>query len=163
MTAKVLVSACLLGQPVRYDGRSLDRSFEILEQWQAEGRIVSICPEVAGRLPVPRPKAEIQGGGGREVWQGDARVVSEHDVDVTDHFLAGARAALELVEELGIQVAVLKERSPSCGSGAIYDGTFSGTLRPGDGVTGTLLKEHGVAVFGESELEAADAAVRALE
>ena len=162
MKARVLVSACLLGQRVRYDGGG-HGPFDLLETWRDEGRVISVCPEVAGGLGVPRPPAEIVGGTGADVHAATAAVITDAGVDVSGQFRRGAEVALELVRHHDIRVAVLKERSPSCGSGAIYDGTHSRTLTRGDGVTTALLREHGVEVFGESELAAADAMLRELD
>lgn len=162
MRAKVLVSGCLLGARVRYDGRGVELGSDMLERWRVEGRLVTVCPEVAGGLGVPRPPAEIVGGTGADVLAGRAEVRTA-SADVSDAFVRGAHAALALVQEHGVRVAVLKERSPSCGSGQIYDGTRTRTLRSGDGVTTALLRAHGVLVFGETELDAADAALRALD
>lgn len=156
---KVLVSACLLGQPVRYDGRDARVESGILERWRAEGRIVSICPEVAGGLPTPRPPAEIQGGDGATVLSGKARVATR-SADVTEAFLAGAEAALRLARAHGIRVAVLKDRSPSCASRIVYDGSFAGRAIPGLGVTAARLSAEGIRVFSENEFEAADALLR---
>ena len=104
---RVLVSACLLGQPVRYDGGTVVTEGGILARWQMEGRIVPMCPEMAGGLPVPRLPAEIHGeGGGAAVLRGAARVVEHHGHDVTDAFLLGAQRALEAAQEAGVQVAV---------------------------------------------------------
>lgn len=159
--ARVLVSACLLGEAVRHDGRDKRSDHPVMRRWIAEGRVVRACPELAGGLPVPRPAAEIEGGrGGLAVLAGTARVVDRHGADVSAHFVAGAQAALDLVRRHGIRVAVLKERSPSCGSRESYDGTFTGSRVPLPGVTAALLVEAGVRVFGEDELEAADAALR---
>lgn len=151
---KVLVSACLLGQPVRYDGRSSGHP-DLLQLWQQQGRVVPLCPEVAGGLPTPRPPAEIPGGQGGAVLDGEARVVTVQGEDVSAEFLAGARLALELVRRHGIRVAVLKSGSPSCGNRKVYDGTFSGSKIDGEGVTSALLRREGVQVFSELELEAA--------
>ena len=159
---KVLISACLLGERVRYDGRGFAVS-GWLERWTREGRVVPLCPEVAGGLPVPRPPAEIERGAGSDVLAGNARLATREGVDVTAHFLAGATIALQTARREGIRVAVLKARSPSCGSGRIYDGTFSGTLRDGDGTTAALLRANGVAVFDESQLEEAAAHLAGLE
>ncbi|BBR51944.1 MULTISPECIES: DUF523 domain-containing protein [Pseudomonas] len=156
---RVLVSACLLGQPVRYDGRDSGHP-DLLQRWQAEGRVVPLCPEVAGGLPTPRPPAEIPGGQGAAVLDGQAQVVTVTGLDVSEAFLAGARQALALVREHGIRVAVLKAGSPSCGNRLTYDGTFSGVKVPGEGVTTALLRREGVLVFSELELEDAQ---RALE
>ncbi|MFK8330847.1 DUF523 domain-containing protein [Pseudomonas sp. BJa5] len=158
---KVLVSACLLGQPVRYDGRASGHP-DLLQQWQAEGRIVPLCPEVAGGLPTPRPPAEIPGGQGGAVLDGDAQVVTVGGEDVSAQFLAGARRALALVRAHGIRIAVLKSGSPSCGNRLTYDGTFSGTKVQGEGVTTALLRREGVQVFSELELEAAERALKQL-
>ncbi|MDD2059835.1 DUF523 domain-containing protein [Pseudomonas sp. GD03860] len=155
---KVLVSACLLGQPVRYDGRSSGHP-DLLQQWQGEGRIVPLCPEVAGGLPTPRPPAEIPGGQGGAVLEGEAQVITVGGEDVTAQFVAGAQLALELVRKHGIRIAVLKAGSPSCGNQLTYDGTFSGTKVAGEGVTTALLRREGVLVFSELELEAAELAL----
>lgn len=159
---RILVSACLLGQPVRYDGGS-HGPFERLRQWQAEGRLVSLCPETAGGLPTPRPPAEIPGGAGRQVLAGRAPVITVHGLEVSDAFRAGAEAALRLVREQHIRLAILKARSPSCGNRQNYDGSFSGTLIDGEGVTAAALRQAGVQVFNENELDAAAEALRDLE
>ncbi|RON75715.1 purine-nucleoside phosphorylase [Pseudomonas fluorescens] len=153
---KILVSRCLLGHRVRYDGGA-SGPFDLLEQWIEEGRVVPLCPEVAGGLPTPRAAAEIPGGQGGEVLDGTAAVITTDGEDVSAQFLEGARQALELVQKHGIRVAVLKANSPSCGNLLTYDGTFSGVKVNGEGVTAALLKRHGVRVF--SELELAEAAV----
>lgn len=151
---KVLVSACLLGHPVRYDGRASGHP-DLLQAWQREGRVVPLCPEVAGGLPTPRPPAEIPGGQGGAVLDGEAQVVTIVGEDVSAAFLAGARLALELVRRHGIRVAVLKSGSPSCGNRLVYDGTFSGSKINGEGVTSALLRREGVLVFSELELDEA--------
>ena len=148
------MSACLLGQPLRYDGRSSGHP-DLLQLWQQQGRVVPLCPEVAGGLPTPRPPAEIPGGQGGAVLDGEARVVTVQGEDVSAEFLAGARLALELVRRHGIRVAVLKSGSPSCGNRKVYDGTFSGSKIDGEGVTSALLRREGVQVFSELELEEA--------
>lgn len=153
---KILVSRCLLGHRVRYDGGA-SGPFDLLEKWIEEGRVVPLCPEVAGGLPTPRAAAEIPGGQGGEVLDGTAAVITTDGEDVSAQFLEGARQALELLQKHGIRVAVLKANSPSCGNLLTYDGTFSGVKVNGEGVTAALLKRHGVRVF--SELELAEAAV----
>jgi len=155
---RVLVSACLLGRPVRYDGRSKPVHAEILDRWREEGRLVPYCPEVGGGLPVPRPAAEISGtGGGEGVLNGTARVVTGSGEDVTDAFLRGAHQALETARRFGVRVAVLKEFSPSCGVTQINDGTFTRRRTPGIGVTTALLERHGIRVFPETDLDNAAA------
>jgi uncharacterized protein YbbK (DUF523 family) len=160
---KILISACLLGEKVRYHGGDAAVSDGILETWRREGRLVPICPEVAGGLSVPRPAAEIQGAGGRAVLNGIARVLTSGGADVTDAFLAGARAGLDASRRDEVRIAVLKEGSPSCGSKEIHDGTFSGRRKTGAGVTAALLAENQVRVFNEHELEMAQRYVAELE
>jgi len=112
----------------------------------AEGRAVLVCPEVDGGLGTPRPPAEIVGGDGADVLAGRARVVTVQGEDVTEAYIRGAERALRVAEQRGATRAILKARSPSCGSGNIYDGTFSKTLLAGDGVTAALLKMNGIDV-----------------
>jgi uncharacterized protein YbbK (DUF523 family) len=159
---RVLVSACLLGERVRYDGADARSGSAILGTWLAEGRVVPFCPEVAGGLGVPRPPAEIQGDGGAAVLDGSARITTREGADVTDAFLHGARRALEAATAAGARVAVLKEGSPSCGSGVIHDGSFSGRRRPGQGVTAALLGRHGIRVFSDLQIAEAAAYLAAL-
>jgi uncharacterized protein YbbK (DUF523 family) len=153
--ARVLVSACLLGERVRYNGADAAASSPVLTRWLAEGRVVPFCPEVAGGLGVPRPAAEIRGDGGEAVLDGTARVVTAGGGDVTEAFLAGAKLALARALAEGVRVAVLKEGSPSCGSGFVYDGSFTGARRSAHGVTTALLERHGIRVFSDRELEEA--------
>jgi uncharacterized protein YbbK (DUF523 family) len=152
---KILVSACLIGEPVRYDGKVIKPSGEILEVWKQEGRIISVCPEVLGGLPVPRISAEIVNGQGEDVLAGQAKVLDKSGRDVTWFFLAGAQKTLELVLKNMVSFAVLTDRSPSCGSTCIYNGQFDGTLIAGMGVTTCLLRQHGITVFGQQQLEQA--------
>jgi uncharacterized protein YbbK (DUF523 family) len=160
---RILVSACLLGRPVRYDGTGKRSDHRLFERWRAEGRLVPVCPEVHGGLPVPRPPAEIRGGLGGDVLDGRARVVTRGGEDVTTYFLEGARQALAQARANGVRMAILKESSPSCGVGRIYDGTFSGAAVPGEGVTTALLERHGIAVFAEDAGDAAAAHLAELE
>ncbi|PKF70737.1 DUF523 domain-containing protein [Pseudomonas fluvialis] len=153
---KILVSACLLGEAVRYDGAA-HGPFAQLQAWQAEGRVLALCPEMAGGLPTPRPPAEILGGQGAAVLAGQQVVRDCHGQDVSAAFKAGAARALALVCEQGIGMAVLKARSPSCGNRQTYSGEFSGRLVEGAGVTAAALQAAGVVVFNEYELEQAAA------
>ena len=153
MAERLLVSACLLGERVRYNGESLPAD-DLLQLWQQQGRLVVICPEVAGGLPVPRPPAEAQA---------DGRILTVSGVDVSAAFAAGATQAELLARRHGIRIAILKARSPSCGSGEIYDGSFSGRRIAGDGVTAARLKALGVAVFNETQLEEVAALLQQLE
>ncbi|HWV07985.1 MAG TPA: DUF523 domain-containing protein [Pseudomonas sp.] len=159
---KILVSRCLLGHHVRYDGGA-HGPFGVLQRWQAEGRIVPLCPEVAGGLPTPRPPAEIPGGQGAAVLDGVVQVLTVDGQDVTAAFVDGAEQALALVQRHGIRLALLKARSPSCGNLENYDGTFTGRKVAGEGVTAALLRRAGVQVFNEAQLVEADAALAELE
>ncbi len=165
--AHVLVSRCLLGEPVRYDGEANPVEGSVLERWRREGRVVPVCPEVVGGLQIPRPPAEIESGegvDGADVLAGEARVLTESGEDVTEAFVAGARRALFEALESEARVAVLKEGSPSCGSGRIYDGNFDGEVRDGGrGVTAALLEAYDVAVYSEDEVEQADEHLRRLD
>lgn len=137
---KVLVSACLLGVGCRYDGQS--KAYPLLDELCRRHEAVPVCPEIMGGLPTPRMPAERQG----------QRVVTKNGVDVTAQYRRGAEEVLRLARKLGCTVAVLKERSPSCGSGRVYDGTFTGTLTEGFGVAAEVLRAAGIRVLGESEL-----------
>lgn len=162
--APVLVSACLLGEAVRYDGRDKRCDDPLLQRWLAEGRVVPVCPEVAGGLPIPRPAAEIAAGaGGAAVLDSQALVVTADGADVSAPFLRGAARSLDLVRTRRIGVAVLKDGSPSCGSGFSHDGSFSGHRVEQPGVTTALLRRAGVQVFAEHELAEADRVLRALD
>jgi len=152
---RVLISACLLGEPVRYNGRDVPTRHEILARWHVEGRLVSICPEVAGGLSVPRPPAEILNGDGLAVLESTAKVMTKSGDDVTAAFLKGAYTALAFAQAHGCRVAILTEKSPSCGSSLIHDGTFSPGLRQGRGITAALLEQNGVRVFNQHQLEQA--------
>ena len=149
---KLLVSACLLGDPVRYDGQAKKLQHEALEKLLKQKRVIAFCPEVAGGLGVPRAAAEIRGGDGAAVLAGNARVTTCAGDDVSTQFVEGAQQALDLCRRLGIEVAVLTEFSPSCGSGTIYDGSFTRMHRAGDGVTAALLRAHGIRVFNQHQL-----------
>ena len=141
MREPLLVSACLLGENCKYSGGNNALPPELLAALEARYRLVPVCPERDGGLPTPRLPSERRGD----------LVVNRAGEDVTEAFRRGAAIALETARREGCRLALLKERSPSCGSGKIYDGSFSGTLIPGNGVAAALLKENGIAVFGESE------------
>ena len=145
----IVVSACLAGRRCRFDGTG---AFEDeVARLVAEGRAVLVCPEVDGGLGTPRPAAEIEGGDGSDVLAGHARVVTRDGTDVTDAYVKGAHSALAAAQRTGARAAILKARSPSCGRGQIYDGTFSSTLEIGDGVTAALLRSEGIEVFTDEE------------
>jgi len=150
------MSACLLGQKVRYDGGDCLQNHERLQAWIKAGNVITICPEMVGGLPTPRPPAEIQSAKtGIDVLEGGAKIMSNTGHDVTEAFIAGARKTLALAQKHHVRVAILKAKSPSCGSSVIYDGTFSRALIPGMGVTAALLSQHGIKVFDEDHIDAA--------
>lgn len=155
MTARILVSACLLGHAVRYDGAAKPLIHPAIERWREEGRLVTICPEMSAGMPVPRPPAEIDGGkSGAAVLANEARVFEKTGGDVTAEFRRAAENALALARETKCRFALLIDGSPSCGSGFVYDGSFSGERVPGEGVTAALLRENGIEVYSEREIEA---------
>jgi uncharacterized protein YbbK (DUF523 family) len=139
-----LVSACLAGIPCRYDGQA--RGMEEIVSLISSGEARTFCPETLGGLKIPRVPSEIVGGDGGDVLDGRAAVMSRDGQDVTTEFIKGAQAVLELCRKFGVDDVLLKSKSPSCGVGRIYDGTFAGTLRPGDGVTAALLKRNNIKV-----------------
>ena len=154
MKAKILVSACLLGRPVRYDGSAKTLAHQTLERWKAEDRLVTICPELAAGFSTPRPQAEIDGRqSGQDVLSGRARVIEATGADVTDLYIEGAWAALSLAQASNCRFALLTDGSPSCGSRFIYDGRFAGEKHANAGVTAALLRENEIEVFAESEID----------
>lgn len=152
MKEKILVSACLLGRKVRYDGTVMP-VHDVLKSWFDQELIVPVCPEVTGGLPVPRDPAEICGGDGFTVLENKATVRSKDGRDVTEFFLKGALKALQIAEENDITMAIMKDGSPSCGSSYIYDGTFTKKRIAGKGVTGAVLEQHGIRVITEFQIE----------
>jgi uncharacterized protein YbbK (DUF523 family) len=139
---KILISACLLGVRCRYDGAS--KPHQLMEELAGKHTLIPVCPEQLGGLPTPRPPAERQGD----------RVTAVTGMDVTEQYRRGAEETLRLCRFFGCEAAVLKEKSPSCGCRSVYDGTFTGALREGKGVTAELLEVNGIPVYGESDLEA---------
>lgn len=135
---KIMVSACLLGYNVKYDGKS-NLNSELIE-FLKDYEIISICPEVMGGLSIPRVPSEIKGN----------KVINKDNIDVTKEFTMGAEKTLEIAKENNIKVAILKERSPSCGSTNIYDGSFTNNIINGQGITAKLLIENGIKVFNEN-------------
>lgn len=135
-----ICSACLLGIQCRYDGKSKPND-KVIELSKKE-TLIPICPEQLGGLPTPREPSEQKGGS----------VVTKSGKDVSENFIKGAEQVLVLAKLFGIKEAILKQKSPSCGCGKIYDGNFSDTLIEGDGVTATLLKKNGIRVLTEEDL-----------
>lgn len=137
------MSACLLGTTCRYDGRGNENS-EVTALLQREDLcLIPVCPEQLGGLPTPRIPSERRSN----------LVINRAGEDVTAYFCRGAEQALRIAKLYGCEIAVLKERSPSCGCGWIYDGTFSGILTDGDGITAELLLQNGITVVGESQIQ----------
>lgn len=142
MKEKAIISACLLGINCKYDGGNNALAAETLDRLKEKYELIPVCPECYGGLTTPRAPSERRDGG----------VFSKTGSDVTLQFEKGAAAALELARLFGAETAILKENSPSCGSGTVYDGSFSGVLTEGDGVTAELLKKHGIKIIGENAL-----------
>ncbi|RXK00895.1 hypothetical protein CRU98_00155 [Arcobacter sp. CECT 8986] len=142
---KILVSSCLLGEKVRYSGSSSISSIDDMELFDkilASNEIFPICPEVISGLPIPREPAE----------QIDNKVITKSNIDLTKEFNFGAKKALDICLENSIEVALLKSKSPSCGTRVVYDGTFSSNLIEGLGVTAKLLNKHSIKLFDETQL-----------
>lgn len=139
----LLVSACLLGEPCRYDGKSSKDEATI--EYLKDKEYIEVCPEVLGGLDTPRDPAE------KKIIDGEVRIVNCTGVDVTKEFLKGAEEALKIAKENKCTKAILKAKSPSCGCGKIYDGSFSGKLIEGNGVTAELLMNNGILVESADE------------
>ncbi len=137
----ILVSACLLGIKCRYDGKP--KACEEVIRLADKYNLIPFCPEIYGGLPTPRTPSERIGD----------RVMMKDGTDVTENYKRGAEEAYRICEIYGIKRAILKERSPSCGKDKNYDGTFTGTLIDRDGVTAEYLKERGIRIFGETEID----------
>ena len=143
---KILVSECLYGgRAVRYDGKLIPETDPIFLKWKEEGRLIPVCPEVFGGLPTPRIDSQRVG----------ERVVMRDGTDVTKEYRLGAEEALRIALENNVAFAIMKQKSPSCGSKIIYDGTFSGRKVQGQGVAVELLRKHEIKVFGEEDLQEA--------
>lgn len=154
--AKILISACLLGHKVRYDDKDNLQTNPRLQALINAGNVITICPEMAGGLSTPRPPAEIQSAlTGMDVLAGKAEIMTIDGTNVTAQYIEGAHKALALANQHNIRIAILKARSPSCGSNQIYDGEFSRTLITGMGVTAALLSQHGIKVFDEYHIDEA--------
>ena len=141
MKTRIIVSACLLGENCKYNGgnNKNDKVIELAEHFD----LIPVCPECFGGLSTPRVPSEIKNG----------RVYTKDGNDVTSQFKLGAEHTLYIAKEKNCPAALLKENSPSCGFGKIYDGSFSGTLTEGNGITAELLYENEIQVFGESEVQ----------
>jgi len=147
----ILVSACLLGTNCKYNGGN-NLTPKVMEL-NKEHEIIPVCPEELGGLLTPREPCEIQEGSGKDVLEGKVLVLNKEGENVTQQFTEGAKETLALAKKYGCPVAVLKSRSPSCGCGSIYDGTFSGQLKEGNGVTAQLLLDNEIVVMTEKDFE----------
>jgi len=145
-----IVSACLAGIKCRYDGETkpCPRIIELVKQ----GMAIPVCPEQLGGLPTPRVPQEIQGGSGEEVLDGRCKVLNREGRNVTENFLRGAEETLRIARLFSAEEFIGKSKSPSCGCNQTYDGSFSGKLIEGDGVTTALLKRNGIKVITEEDI-----------
>lgn len=148
---KILVSACLLGTNCKYSGGNnlTPKVLELINELE----LVPFCPEEQGGLLTPREPCEIQAGAGKDVLEGKARVLNKLGEDVTEQFVKGAKASLDLAKQHSCSAAIMKAKSPSCGCGIIYDGSFSGKYKEGSGVCSQLLQDNGIAVMTENDFE----------
>ena len=146
------ISACLGGKNCRYDGKD-QKNMEMMYLIE-NGNAILICPEVLGGMRVPRNPAEIQSGNGIDVWAGKAKVLDNQGKDVTEAFKRGAIQAYEQLKAAAIDIVILKERSPSCGSNWVYDGSFTGKVLPGGGVTTAYFRAKGIRVYSEENWKA---------
>ncbi|MBC2580258.1 DUF523 domain-containing protein [Clostridium sp. DJ247] len=146
----IIVSACLCGINSRYDGDSNknEKVFNLLK----EGKAIPVCPEQLGGMCTPRPAHEIYKGTGKDVIEGRAKVISKEGGDGTEYFIRGAYETLKIAKECGVKVTILKAKSPSCGYGKIYDGSFTGNKIDGNGVTAELLESNGIKVYTENDI-----------
>jgi uncharacterized protein YbbK (DUF523 family) len=150
----IVISACLCGLNTRYNGKSYlnEKTMKLLQ----EGKAMLVCPEQLGGLSTPRPPHEIVGGTGSDVLEGNARVKSKEGCDSTKEFISGAEEVLKVALQTNAKFAILKAKSPSCGCGKIYDGSFLGNTIVGNGVTAELLMRNGIKVFTEENIEDLD-------
>lgn len=146
----IIISACLCGINTKYNGGN-NFNEKVMKLFK-EGKAVLVCPEQLGGLETPRVPHEIYNGDGSSVLDGKSEVISKEGSDSTDKFVKGAYEALNIAKSLGATKAILKAKSPSCGCGVIYDGTFKGIIKEGNGVTAELFKRNGIEVITEKEL-----------
>ena len=141
MKEKIIVSACLLGTPCRYDG--ISKPCDKVLALKGKYELIPVCPEQLGGLSTPRPPSEMQA---------DGSFINSEGADVTANYIRGAEKTLKIAKEHGCTLAILKEKSPSCGVHSRYDGTFTRTLIPDSGITSSLLRENGINVISEDDL-----------
>lgn len=150
-TDMILVSSCLAGIECRYDGKH--SYVEKINKLVEENKAMIVCPELLGGFQTPREPAEIKGGTGEDVLNGDAVILTKSGEDVTDLYIKGAYKTLEIARQIQADTVILKENSPSCGSSNIYNGSFSGQKIAGNGITAALLKKEGFRVMSEHQLD----------
>ena len=146
-----MISACLLGIACTWNGDKRYANEQALRLLQTD-IVIPVCPEQLGGLPTPRPPQEIQGGSGEDVLDHEAKVINADKVDVTNQFIRGDEETLKIVRRLNLKEFIGKSGSPSCGCGHIHDGSFSGMMKAGNGVTAALLKRHGIRLVPEEDL-----------
>lgn len=146
----ILISACLCGIDCKYSGKNNynEKAYELFKS----ARAMLVCPEQLGGLTTPRHPAEIKSGTARDVLNGNAKILNNHDEDVTEQFIKGAEETLKIAKALGCRQAILKSKSPSCGCGRVYNGSFDGTLIKGNGVAAQLLLDNGIEVITEEDI-----------
>lgn len=147
----IVVSACLAGRDCRFDGRS--RPMQEIIKMAEEGKAIPICPEQLGGLPTPRHPSEIQNGDGDDILDRKSRIINEKGQDVTDRYIKGAFESFRIAMESGAKKAILKARSPACGVGQIHDGSFTGTLKKGNGIASALFIRSGFKVISDEEFQ----------
>ncbi|CDF58462.1 DUF523 domain-containing protein [Thermobrachium celere] len=147
----ILISACLLGLCCKYNGGD-NKNIKVLE-FIKKYPAIPVCPEQLGGLPTPRKPAEIKAENSKDVLDGNGKVINIEGQDVTDCFVKGAYETLKLAKIYDVKIAILKSKSPSCGCGFIYDGTFRGRLKEGNGITAELLIQNGIKVYSEDDLD----------
>lgn len=162
---RILISACLVGHPVRYNGTDKGHNgAQTVARWQNEGRLLLLCPEIAAGFPTPRPPAEINGQDdsfdGKLVLNGKARVLEATGADVSSLYIQAARYTVNYAQQHGCHHAVLTDGSPSCGSTFIYDGSFTGQKKSGIGTTTAALRNAGIHVWPETAITKLDALLK---
>lgn len=144
------VSACLIGEKCRYDGND-SLNMKVVNFLKGKN-FIAFCPEVLGGLPTPRIPAEIKGGDGKNVLKGECKIINKNGEDVTDYYLVGAKAVLEILKKHRVNLVIARQLSPACGKGKIYDGSFTGNIIEGNGIATQLLLNEGICVITEDNL-----------
>ena len=146
----ILISACLVGHRVRFDGGV--KTNDLLMKYNARGRFIAVCPECFAMLPIPRPPMELQRTSGEKGLAGKGHALDENGQDTTEYLITGAEKVLKIAEAYHVRAAILKERSPSCGTHFVHTGKFDGKTMKGMGVCAALLEAHGIKVYSDEEM-----------